>query len=450
MKKLLLSMLAACCWQIVQAQSTYMTRVVKDNLFIPWEIIYGPDNHIWMTQKNGYICRLDPATSQLDTLYHETNTVVKNEGGMLGMALHPDFPAQPYVYVAYEYNAAGSVYTERVVRYTYTGTALTSPTILLDGIAGGNIHNGSRLLIVGDKLFISTGDAGNSANAQNLAKVNGKVLRINLDGSIPADNPIPGSPVWNWGQRNIQGMVYAMNKLYSSMHGNTTDDEINILVKGRNYGWPNVEGMCNTASEVTFCADSNVVEPIYTWTPTIAPSGIDFYDHPMFPEVQGTLIMTSLKDEQLYRLYLNAGFDGIDSTGVFNTVNEGRLRDVCISPSGSIFISTSNSDPSGTGTPQDKIIELYDPAFTSIAETYSSGAMIVYPNPVKDKISVWMSGMNGTQWEYSVCDFTGRSLLNGRALLPFNIDVSTLTPGMYVLLCNNNTGDAFSYKVVKQ
>jgi glucose/arabinose dehydrogenase len=442
-------MLAACCWQMSGAQS-YTTRVVKDNLFIPWEIIYGPDDHIWMTQKNGYICRLDPVTGKLDTLYHETNTVIKNEGGMLGMALHPNFSSSPYVYVAYEYNGTGGAYTERIVRYTYTGTVLTTPTILLDGIAGSTIHNGSRLLIADNKLYITTGDAGVTANAQNIGNINGKVLRINLDGTIPTDNPIPGSPVWNWGQRNIQGLTSVAGKLYTSMHGASTDDEINILEKGRNYGWPNVEGICNTASEMTFCADSNVVEPIYTWTPTIAPAGIDFYNHPMFPELQGTVIMTSLKAQQLYRLYLNAGYDGIDSVRAFTSINEGRLRDVCISPSGSIFISTSNSDASGTGPFRDEIIEIYDPAFTSVSEVYNTGSMIVYPNPVKDKVSVWMSGMTGTQWEYSVCDFTGRSLLSGRALLPFNVDVSTLTPGMYVLLCNNNNGESFSHKVIKQ
>src|SRR6478735_6774472 len=113
---------ALCCLLLAagpsQAQTNLAIRVVKDSLFIPWEIIWGPDNNIWLTQKNGYICRLHPTTGVLDTLYHEISTDVQNEGGMLGMALHPQFPVTPYVYVAYDYDT-GPLYRERVVRYTY-------------------------------------------------------------------------------------------------------------------------------------------------------------------------------------------------------------------------------------------------------------------------------------------------------------------------------------------
>jgi len=233
MKKILYAILLLTASMQAAAQMT--ARVIRDSLFIPWELIYGPDNHIWFTQKNGYICRLEPALGNIDTLYRETNTVVQGEGGMLGMALHPQFPSQPYVYVAYEY-MQGNSYKEKVVRYTYTNNSLGGQQTLLDNITGGGIHNGCRLLIVVDKLFITTGDAGNGANAQNINSLNGKVLRINLDGSIPADNPIPGSPLWTWGNRNPQGLVYANGKLYSSEHGPNNDDEVNILLKGRNFG----------------------------------------------------------------------------------------------------------------------------------------------------------------------------------------------------------------------
>lgn len=430
------------------AQSTFATRIVKDSLFIPWEITYGPDDHIWFTQKNGYICRLDPVTSHLDTLYHETQTVIKNEGGMLGLALHPDFPTTPYVYVAYEY-MSGSNYKERIVRYTYSGTHLGSPFILLDNITGANIHNGCRLLIVGDKLYIATGDAGNSAVAQNISAVNGKTLRINLDGSIPADNPIAGSAVWNWGQRNVQGMVFARGNIYSSMHGASADDEINILLKARNYGWPNVEGVCNTTSEVKFCADSNVVEPIFTWTPTIAPGGIDYYEHPMFPEFDNSILMTTLKDMHLYQLQLNPGLDSIKSTKIIAEVSYGRLRDICISPTGSIFISTSNSAAMGTGAYVDKIIELYNPDFTSVAEPVFQKHARIYPNPAGSMITIESKKMTTGKWGYTITDIQGKTVLSGAAVPPFNVALGGLDNGIYIIQCITGEGLKISERILK-
>ncbi|RYZ50565.1 MAG: PQQ-dependent sugar dehydrogenase, partial [Sphingobacteriales bacterium] len=353
MKTILLSIAALLFCNSTNAQMT--TRVLRDSLFIPWELVYGPDDHIWFTQKNGFICRLNPDTRHIDTLFHETNTVVNGEGGMLGMALHPQFPAQPYVYVAYEYTQGS--YKERIVRYTYGSNVLASPQIIFDNITGAGIHNGCRLLIVGDKLFITTGDAANQSTPQNLQSVNGKTLRINLDGSIPSDNPLPGNPVWTWGNRNAQGLVYANGKLYSSEHGPGSDDELNILEKGRNYGWPNVTGFCNTGTEISFCNDSNVVEPLVAWTPTLATSGIDYYNHAMFPALQHSILMTTLKNETLYQLKLNGTFDSVTAVTPINIPNFGRLRDICVSPEGRIYISTSESAASGTGTRRDQIIE---------------------------------------------------------------------------------------------
>src|SRR5690606_13055391 len=155
------------------------------------------------------------------------------------------------------------------------------PYIIFDNIDGANNHNGSRLVISPDKkLIFTTGDAAITSTAQNLNSVNGKTLRINLDGTIPGDNPIQGNPVWTWGHRNPQGLVYSPDStiLYSSEHGPSSDDEINIIVKGRNYGWPNVHGFCDNSNETAFCSDSNVVEPITAWTPTLAVAGIDFYN----------------------------------------------------------------------------------------------------------------------------------------------------------------------------
>lgn len=413
-------------------QGTMTTRVVKNNLFIPWEMIYGPDGRIWFTQKNGYICRLTPATGAMDTVYHETATVIRGEGGLTGMALHPDFPTQPYVYAVHNY-LNGTAYRIRIMRYTYNGSnALGSPTVLLDGISGSQNHNGSRLLIVGDKLFITTGDAENLANPQNTASINGKVLRINLDGSIPADNPIGGSPVWSWGHRNPQGLVAANGFLYSSEHGPNNDDELNIIRKGRNYGWPTVAGFCDQPAETAFCTDSNVAQPLIAWTPTLAVTGIDYYTQPMFPALQGKLLMTTLKDQHLYQLTMNAGKDSVTNAAIITAVNYGRLRDICISLSGRIYISTSNSNAAGTGTFTDQIIELYDPAATGIG-SIASGEAVIYPNPVGDQLNFSLpDGATGT---YQITDMAGRRLKTGSISGKLNtIYTGNLAAGHYMLI----------------
>ncbi len=354
---------------------------------------------------------------------------------MLGMALHPGFATDPYVYVAYNY--VQGTYKERVVRYTYNGSVLTSPTILLDNIDGTNIHNGCRLAIVNNQLYITTGDAANQPIAQNVTALNGKTLRINLDGSIPNDNPISGSPVWSWGHRNAQGLIYANNRFYSSEHGPTTDDELNILEKGRNYGWPNVHGYCNTTAEQTFCADSNVVEPIMAWTPTLAVSSIAYYNHPMFPSLQNSILMTTLKDRKLYELELNSTFDNITNSNVISQISGDRLRAICVDPDGRIYVSTSNSQASGTGAKVDKIIEVYDPTYSSIAKglKQTKEHIAVYPNPAKDEINIYNNiPRSKGQYKYSIFNMSGL-LIGSDNLQSGNntVRIAGLATGIYLL-----------------
>lgn len=453
MKKILYCVLLVFLMQpppTLFAQLNFSARIVKDNLFIPWEIIYGPDDHIWFTQKNGYVCRLDPVSGQLDTIYHEAQTVINNEGGMLGMALHPQFASDPYVFVAYEYET-GEDYKERVVRYTYAGGVLTAPQILIDDIEGASIHNGCRLAIYGDKLFITTGDAANTALPQNINSLNGKVLRINLDGSIPADNPYPGSPVWSTGHRNAQGLVFRNNVLYSSEHGPNNDDEVNLIYMKRNYGWPNVQGFCDQPGEMQFCIDSIVAEPLYAWTPTLAVSGMDYYNHPMFPQLASSLLMTTLKDNGLYQLTLNADGDSITQVVNIGGIDYGRLRDIAIAPDGRIFLSTSNSSASGAGPKIDRIIELYDSATTGIFARYpDNNMMMVYPNPATDlmKIAFYEPGRMQQQWQYSITNIQGQVFREDR--LEFNtIHVGTLYPGIYLLRLWNEKNEIAFKRFVK-
>lgn len=436
---------------VIQISSTAQmtTRVVADNLFIPWEMVYGPDGHIWFTQKNGYICRVEPSTGVVDTLYHETNTAVLNEGGMLGMVLHPDFSNNPYVYVAYNYSQSG--YKERIVRYTYNNGSLQSPTTLLDNINGTNIHNGCRMIIVNNQLYITTGDAANQSISQDVNALNGKTLRINLDGSIPSDNPFPNSAVWSWGHRNAQGLVYANGMFYSSEHGPSNDDELNILQKGRNFGWPSVHGYCNTTQEMTFCKDSNVVEPIMAWTPTLAVSGIDYYNHPMFPSLQNSIIMATLKDRTLYQLQLNSTNDQVTAANKITQLTGDRLRAVCIDPDGRIYVSTSNSAASGNGAFTDKIIEIYDPSYSSIAKMLHERDQVVaiYPNPAKEQVNMYLNTNTG-DYEYTITDLSGRMVKDGKLRGGNNrVDISTLTGGVHIIKVSDSKGVVSSIKINK-
>ena len=231
--------------------------VIVQGLNYPWEILWGSDNHIWMTERGGKISRVNPATGTVSVLHTITEVVSNGEGGLLGMVLHPNFSTTPHVFVAYNYNSGG--YKEKVVRYSYNGTTLASPITIIENITASSIHNGCRLLITPDlKLFITTGDAANQSLPQNIFSTNGKVLRLNLDGTVPADNPVAGNPYWSFGHRNAQGLVFANNILYSSEHGPSSDDELNIIEKGRNYGWPTVPGFCDAGTEQIFCTANNV------------------------------------------------------------------------------------------------------------------------------------------------------------------------------------------------
>ncbi|RFZ83545.1 PQQ-dependent sugar dehydrogenase [Mucilaginibacter terrenus] len=325
--------------------------VLTQNLTFPWEILWGPDNKLWITERGGKISRVDPASGTITPLATLPDVVSQGEGGLLGMVLHPDFSATPEVFVAYNYNKGGA-YTKKIVKFTYNGTTLVNPVVLLDNIPAAGIHNGTRLAISPDKkLYITSGDASVSSRAQDQTNMAGKIQRINLDGTIPADNPIAGSALWSFGHRNPQGLVFVGDRLYSSEHGNTTDDEINIIQKGRNFGWPNVEGFCSTSAEQGFCSVNNVAEPVYAWTPTIAPSGIDYYNNDAIPQWKNSLLLAVLKDSELLQLKLSADGSKVEAVNTFYKGTYGRMRDVAISPAGDVYIITSTGN-------NDKIIKV--------------------------------------------------------------------------------------------
>jgi glucose/arabinose dehydrogenase len=335
---------AACRDKQPQSITAGSIRTVTTGLNYPWEIIWGADNQIWMTERDGKINRIDPANGNTTFSFTIQDAESINEGGLLGMALHPNFAQNGFLYVVYNYRNAGS-YKEKLVRYTFSNNTLNDPVVLLDGIEGNTNHDGSRLWItneVSPKIFMTTGDALNQSLPQNINSINGKVLRLNVDGSIPADNPFPNNRLWSYGHRNQQGLVMVNNILYASEHGPDTEDELNIIEKGRNYGWPEVKGPCN-GSETSFCTANNTKDPIWSsGNNTIAVCGLDYYNKDLIPQWKNSLLMMTLKNSSIRQMKLSDDGRSIVQTQTFFKDQWGRLRDLCVSPDGKVYICTSN------------------------------------------------------------------------------------------------------------
>lgn len=337
---------------------TDTVRTVKGGLNFPWEILWGKDDYIWMTERGGKISKLDPKTGDVIFSTSIAEVVSNGEGGLLGMVQHPGFTTNGLFYVVYNYTSGGN-YREKMVQMKFENGALQPVSTLIQDIPASGIHNGSRLWITNDAtpfLFMTTGDASNQPNAQNTGSVSGKVLRFNLDGSIPTDNPIPGSPVWSFGHRNPQGIVAVNGKIYTSEHGPNIEDEVNIIEKNRNYGWPSVNGPCDQPAELTFCTTNNVKEPIWSsGNVTIATSGLDYYNNNRIANWQNSLLLCTLKDASLRVLTLSSDRLSVVNQQTFFKNRFGRLRDICISPAGRVYLCTSN------GGNADVLVEISKP-----------------------------------------------------------------------------------------
>lgn len=384
------------------------TTIVAAHLDVPWDIAWGPDNWIWFTEQSGAVSRVNPKTGEQALLLRIVPDVYRHRTmGLLCMALHPDMKNFPFVFLNYIY-LKGSELRSRWVRYTYEGDKLTKPLTLLE-VPADIGHNGSRIDFSPDgKLILATGDAdhkndaANSGNAQHLDTPSGKILRLNIDGTIPDDNPFPGSPVWALGFRVPQGIVYASNgKIYSAEHGNLADDEINLIEKGANYGYPNVSGACDHPEEKIFCAQHDVKEPLIAWTPTIAPAGLDYYNSAAIPQWRNSLLLVTLKGQSLRVLKLNEQGTAVTEEKVYFEKEFGRLRDVCVSPDGDVYLATSNRDWNpAKGFPaqsDDRIIRISSQSDKSVSSTKS------LPSPTPKKTQSTASAHPGRSLYENYC-----------------------------------------------
>ncbi len=329
-------------------------------LSVPWEIAFAPDGRIFLTEREGKILIIKNGQLQPDP-WMTLNVAAVGEGGLLGLALDPGFSANHYVYVAYTYlDNAGNLKNQlfRLREDPSTGKGVTDK-VILDNAAGGEIHDGGRVKFGPDgKIYWTLGETGNASLAQDLSSLNGKVLRLNPDGTIPSDNPFSNSPVYTYGDRNPEGLAWqpGTNHLYETEHGpsggqyGVGQDEVNYLQPGKNYGWPVVHGDQSQTGMVNPIIQSGTSE---TW----APSGCTFVTGGPW---DGSFLFAGLAGQTLYRLTL----DKADPTKVLGfeklfAGKYGRLRDVVQGPDGSLYILTNNTDGRGAPKPgDDRILKL--------------------------------------------------------------------------------------------
>ncbi len=474
MKHLLLSMMligAVACTNNVQSQPTWdignttLTEYdVVTGLVLPWEILWGPDDFIWATTRPGLVLRINPETGNYTTVLDLSNVMPEDgtgEPGMLGMAMHPDWSTTPRVFIVYNYLSGGNV-RERLVSYEWNGTALVDETVLINNIGGNWIHNGSRIIITPDqKILMTTGDKGdgtspNNHSSQNLNSLNGKVLRIELDGSIPSDNPIPGSYVYSWGHRNGQGLCLGPNGLiYESEHGQNNSDEFNILYPNRNYGWPSVQGACNTPTEQTYCAANDVVEPIKEWSPCIAVNGIEYYNHPAIPEWQNSVLMAVLGGlgatfERLSILHLSADGLAIESEDQYFASFNRRIRDICVNPyTGAVYVAFNGGSYPGSGP--NIIKEFRNEAFVGVQESKKTidQSLNVFPNPASSETNLEFSA-DFIGKVYSVYSFNGELVAEKSVTSTLErLNVSTFAAGSYFVKATSDKGTITKTFIVK-
>lgn len=401
----------------------FTMRVVAGALGNPWEVTWGPDGHLWVTERSAFrVTRINPADgSKHVALTLEDAFQAVDQDGLLGLALHPDLlkgRSRDYVYVAYTHDVdpgPGVTRNLRVRRYTYNRTShtLTAPLDVIDRLSAWDDHGGGRLLVGPDfKLYLTRGDQGSNwlANACNpirsqelptaaevragdWTKYQGKILRLNLDGSIPDDNPMLNgvrSHIYSYGHRNPQGLVFGRDgTLYAAEHGPSTDDELNVISAGGNYGWPLVAGYqddrsytysnwsasspepCkmlkfssrNIPSSVPQTRESSVtgafVGPLVTFftvpagyelaksgTATIAPAGLDLYSLKAIPGWATSLLVTGMRTGAIYRAKLSADGRHVEGEPFEYFKAPTRYRDLAISPDGRhIYASTDDHGP---------------------------------------------------------------------------------------------------------
>jgi len=341
LKKIIVLFLPIIClfFHADAALAEVKVETVADNLKIPWELVFAPDGRIFFTERDGNLWVIENESMELVATFPASHT---SEGGLLGLALDPEFEKNNFLYL-YQTYFDFELHHNKVVRYTVSNNQLTDEQILIDKIPGAVWHDGGRIKFGPDeKIYITTGDSTNANLSQKIDSLAGKILRINADGTIPSDNPFESSPVFSYGHRNPQGIDWNENGiLVSSEHGPSGEkgyahDEINVIEPGKNYGWPVIVGDSNNLKYTNPILHSGDV----TW----APSGLLYYDSDKIPEWKGMFLVAALRGQHVMVMDLDLENNRVNSVEKIFQDEYGRLRDLVQSPDGDVFVLTSNGD----------------------------------------------------------------------------------------------------------
>ncbi|MGC2562011.1 MAG: PQQ-dependent sugar dehydrogenase [Nitrososphaeraceae archaeon] len=318
-------------------------RIIAQNLDVPWAIDIAVDNRIFFTEKPGRLGMIHANGTLASEPVVNIHTEDIGEAGLMGLALHPNFTQNHLMYVYHTYAKNGGLYN-KVLMLTEKNNKIVNSKIILDGIPASDSNNGGRIKFGPDgKLYVSTGDSETPELAQNTKSLAGKLLRLNDDGTIPDDNPIPESPVYSYGHRDIQGFAWhpITKKLYASEHGPAGNDEVNIIEPGSNYGWP-IE-VCNHS---TSSAPIRFETPEYCFNPEIAPSGLTIAASNKLG-YQNDILFTTLRGSHLHHIDLETRIQ--DNV----LVGYGRLSDIVEAHDGSLYVLTTNRNAIGIGNAND-------------------------------------------------------------------------------------------------
>ncbi len=344
---------------VTNSGERFKVETVAENLQVPWSLAFV-DGDLYFTERKGQLNVLRKGARQHELVGTIAGVHSAGEGGLMGLTIHPQFSSNAFIYLSHTYLDDHERTRNKVVRYTLAERSLTNPRVIIDGLPGAGVHNGCRIKFGPDKkLYITTGDAAQRVIAQDSTILGGKVLRLNDDGSIPADNPFPGSPIFSLGHRNPQGIDWQPNSklTFTAEHGPSGfdgpggGDEVNITESGKNYGWPVVHHQQKAPG---------MESPLLEFTPAVAPGGMAFGSNNVLPSFNGNLFVATLRGEHLLRIVFKE--DNLREVSHTERLLEdvyGRLRDVVQGPDGYIYFCTSNRD--GRGSPaaaDDRILRI--------------------------------------------------------------------------------------------
>ena len=324
--------------------SNESVQILATNLEKPWAIDFA-DDRIFVTEKVGQV-RVIESGVLLDDPLATLRVANVFGGGLLGIAVHPAFDNNHFIYVYYTYEKDGTLWN-KILRITELNNKLDAAKTIFDNIPGSVYNNGGIIKFGPDgKLYVGTGSVSESSHgSQDIQSLEGKILRLNDDGTIPDDNPFSDSPVFSFGHMNPKGLGWDNREnLFVTEMGPSKNDEINLVRSGGNYGWPEQE--CSGNEEF--------IDPIVCYDPAIEPGGIAFYYGDKI-KLDNPLVLASLRASQLFNLEID---DEIKSqTSILSGI--GRIRDVAIGPDDHLYLITSNTD--GKGFPDasdDKLLRI--------------------------------------------------------------------------------------------